>query len=428
MNTPLQRIVLTALLLWGAAAQAQDKNFHVFLCLGQSNMEGYPGIPEAEKNYNDPRFQLLAAVDFPSLGREQGKWYPAVPPLCRPNAGMSPADYFGRTLVAVLPAAHKVGVVNVSVGGCKIDLFEQTTFYDYVAKAPAWMAGALKAYGGNPYQRLVDMARVAQRSGVIKGILLHQGESNVGDPAWPAKVKSVYERLLADLGLSAADVPLLVGGLVPADQQGKCASMNAVIADLPKTIPTAHFVSSDGCEAMPDHLHFSPAGYRELGQRYAGTMLSLLGFPPAGATPPAPPRPDLANQLAEAEAAYALIVKNAQQWGVDTQQLGMIGCSAGAGLTMQCPLHSQTMPFAFIGPIYGAMGPVEVPKDAPLMFNSSPPMISSSKVNPAWSSPGSTRACRWNFTSAKTAAPAAASATQTTPATAGSPSSFIGST
>ena len=34
------------------------------------------------------------------LGREQGKWYPAVPPLSRPNAGMSPADYFGRTLVA----------------------------------------------------------------------------------------------------------------------------------------------------------------------------------------------------------------------------------------------------------------------------------------------------------------------------------------
>ena len=278
MNKPLQRIVLTALLLFSAAAQAQDKKFHVFLCLGQSNMEGYPGIPDTEKTYNDPRFQVLAAVDFPALGREQGKWYQALPPLCRPNAGMCPADYFGRTLVAALPADHKVGVVNVAVGGCKIDLFVQTTFADYVTKAPVWMAGALKAYGGNPYQRLVDMARLAQRSGVIKGILLHQGESNVGDPAWPAKVKSVYEHLLADLGLSAAEVPLLVGGLVSADQQGKCAGMNAVIADLPKTIPTAHFVSSDGCEAMPDKLHFSPAGYRELGRRYATTMLPLLGF------------------------------------------------------------------------------------------------------------------------------------------------------
>jgi lysophospholipase L1-like esterase len=27
---------------------------------------------------------------------------------------------------------------------------------------------------------------------------------------------------------------------------------------------------------MPDHLHFTPEGYRELGKRYAVTMLPLL--------------------------------------------------------------------------------------------------------------------------------------------------------
>jgi hypothetical protein len=283
MKQLLPRLLLVSLLLSAGLARAQDKNFHVFLCLGQSNMEGFPGIPSEEKTYDEPRFQILAAVDFPALGREQGKWYPAVPPLCRPNSGMSPADYFGRTLVAALAADHRVGVVNVSVGGCKIELFNPTAFPDYIPNAPAWMKGALNAYAGNPYQRLVDMARVAQQSGVIRGILLHQGESNVGDPAWGAKVKAVYEKLLADLGLSAADVPLLVGGLVPADQNGKCASMNAVLADLPKLIPTAHFVSSDGCEAVSDRLHFSPVGYRELGRRYAETMRPLLGVPTAAA-------------------------------------------------------------------------------------------------------------------------------------------------
>jgi hypothetical protein len=282
MRSSLLRLAFLLFLL-AANVRAQDPDFHVFLCLGQSNMEGFPGIPEEEKTGVDPRFQMLAAVDFPTLGREQGKWYPAVPPLCRPRAGMSPADYFGRTLAASLPARIKVGIVNVSVGGCKIELFDPTNFPDYVANAPVWMKGALKAYGDSPYQRLVDLARLAQQSGVIKGIILHQGESNVGDAAWPAKVKSVYERLLADLGLSVADVPLLVGGLVPADQQGKCASMNAVIADLPRTIPTAHFVSSDGCESRPDHLHFTPAGYRELGKRYAAVMLPLLGHLPADA-------------------------------------------------------------------------------------------------------------------------------------------------
>jgi acetyl esterase/lipase len=95
--------------------------------------------------------------------------------------------------------------------------------------------------------------------------------------------------------------------------------------------------------------------------------------PPAGAARPAaparPPAFDLSNQLEDAEAAYALIVKRAREWGVDTARLGMIGFSAGAGLTMHATLNSKTMHLAFIGPIYGGMGPVEVPKDAPPMFN-----------------------------------------------------------
>ena len=94
--------------------------------------------------------------------------------------------------------------------------------------------------------------------------------------------------------------------------------------------------------------------------------------PPAdGAAParPTPPRMDLTNQLADAEAAYAMILKRAKEWGVDTARLGMIGFSAGAGLTMHSTLHSKTMELDFIGPIYGGMGPVEVPKNAPPMFN-----------------------------------------------------------
>jgi acetyl esterase/lipase len=82
-----------------------------------------------------------------------------------------------------------------------------------------------------------------------------------------------------------------------------------------------------------------------------------------------PPRMDLSNQLEDAEAAYALILKRTAEWGVDTARLGMIGFSAGAGLTMHSTLHSKSMDLDFIGPIYGGMGPVEVPKNAPPMFN-----------------------------------------------------------
>jgi acetyl esterase/lipase len=98
--------------------------------------------------------------------------------------------------------------------------------------------------------------------------------------------------------------------------------------------------------------------------------------PPAGGAAPAapaavaprPPRPNLANQLADAEAAYALILSRAKEWGVNPGRIGMMGFSAGAGLTMHSTLNSKTMKLAFIAPIYGGMDAVDVPKDAPPMF------------------------------------------------------------
>ncbi len=262
--------------------KAPDKNFYVFLCFGQSNMEGFPGIEEQDRGPVDDRFRMLAAVDFPAQGREKGKWYPAVPPLSRPSAGLGPVDYFGRTLVAGLPPKVRVGVVNVSVAGCKIELFDKNNFRSSLSTAPPWMAGIVNAYGGNPYAHLVEMGKLAQKDGVIKGILLHQGESNPGDKEWPNKVKAIYDNLIVDLNLKAKEVPLLAGELVNADQNGACAAMNTIIDELPRTIPTARVISSKGCSARRDHLHFAPEGYREMGRRYAAAMLRLLGRKDAG--------------------------------------------------------------------------------------------------------------------------------------------------
>ena len=260
-----------------ASVPAPDKNFYIFLSFGQSNMEGFPGIEEQDKGPVDARLSVLAAVDFPDQHRVKGQWYSAVPPLARPGTGIGPSDYFGRTLVARLPANITVGLINVSVAGCKIELFEKDHYTAYAETAPPWMKGIIASYGGNPYQRLVDMAKLAQKSGVIKGILLHQGESNTNDKEWPKKVKGIYDNLMQELSLKPEDVPLLAGELVGADQGGACARMNALIAELPKSIPNAHVISSVGCTARPDRLHFTPAGYRELGTRYGLKMLSLLG-------------------------------------------------------------------------------------------------------------------------------------------------------
>jgi hypothetical protein len=267
--------LLVVLLILKSTAFAQNPNFHIYLCFGQSNMEGHAKF-EPQDTTAVKRFKVLEAVDCTNLGRKKGEWYPAVPPLARCNTGLTPADYFGRTLVAGLPENITVGVINVSVGGCKIELFDKNNYQSYVSTAPGWMINIIKAYDGNPYARLVEMAKLAQKDGVIKGILLHQGESNTGDAQWPLKVKGVYDNLLQDLGLNANSVPLLAGELVGKEEGGACASMNTIIAKLPETIPTAHVISSEGCTAVPDRLHFTAEGYRKLGKRYGEKMLALL--------------------------------------------------------------------------------------------------------------------------------------------------------
>lgn len=80
------------------------------------------------------------------------------------------------------------------------------------------------------------------------------------------------------------------------------------------------------------------------------------------------PGGDLKNQLQDVEAAYALIESRSKEWHVDMKKIGMMGFSAGAGLTMATTLQSKKVHLAFIAPIYGGLQAVTVPKDAPPMF------------------------------------------------------------
>ena len=252
-----------------------DPNFHVYLAFGQSNMEGYGQI-EAQDTANVPeRFKMMAAVDFPKSGRKKGNWYTAVPPLCKEGNGLSPCDYFGRELVENLPDVT-VGIINVAVGGCSIDMFDESKVDQYVNTGPDWLKNAAKVYGNHPYKVLVEMGKKAQQDGVIKGILLHQGENNAGDKNWPNNVKKVYYDLLKDLDLKEEDVPILVGEVVDKSVNGMYGYHNDVIATIPDFIPNGHVVKSNMLQSRGDNLHFSSASYREFGKRYAQVMLGLL--------------------------------------------------------------------------------------------------------------------------------------------------------
>ncbi|MEM9419217.1 MAG: sialate O-acetylesterase [Planctomycetota bacterium] len=256
---------------------AQNPSFHIYLCFGQSNMVGQGEIEESDRAGNE-RFMVLQSLDCAGLDTPKGEWRVAVPPLCHCGSGLSLVDTFGKAMADHLPDDIRIGVIHVGVSGCDIRLFDKDIYLDYHKTHDGeWFARMIDGYGGNPYQHLIDLAQQAQKDGVIKGILLHQGETNTNDVQWLNYVKKIYTDMLEDLSLNAKEVPLLAGELVHEDQNGKCANMNVIINKLPETIPTAHVISSSGCTAVEDDVHFDAAGYRELGRRYAAKMFSLLG-------------------------------------------------------------------------------------------------------------------------------------------------------
>src|SRR5688572_24015144 len=110
MNKRLVIFLFSGFILFlNAKAFSQDPKFYIFLSFGQSNMEGSARIEPQDSTGIDERFRVLQAVDCPESNRTKGNWYTAVPPLSRCKTGLTPGDYFGRTLVAGLPKDVKVG-------------------------------------------------------------------------------------------------------------------------------------------------------------------------------------------------------------------------------------------------------------------------------------------------------------------------------
>ena len=263
--------------LAGVSATAQpNPNLHIYLCLGQSNMVGQAPILSEDTTAVSDRLLSLCATN--GHDRKVGQWRKAVPPLCREYTHMGPSDFFGRTMVSFLPDSVSVGLVVVGVDGCASNLFDRDLQKAYVDSIkPDWMRAEVNAYDGNPRQRLVDMARLTQQRGVIRGIIYHQGETDAYSDAWLTRMCKIYRDLLEDLHLSADSVPLLVGETARKELGGVCAHANPTIDRMHDFLPTAWTISSEGCEVSSDGAHFSHKGYELLGRRYALRMLKLEG-------------------------------------------------------------------------------------------------------------------------------------------------------
>jgi hypothetical protein len=240
-----------------------DPNFHIFLLIGQSNMEGVPPA-QAQDKIENPRVKVLAYDNCASLGRTYNQWYTARPPLHSCGLGLGPGDYFGKALATALPNAT-IALVPNGIAGVDIDFFRKGVVSsrrgEFQIPPDNHWAGA--------YEWVIQRAQVAQQVGVIRGILFHQGESDTGQQAWVGKVKGMVEDLRKDLNLG--NVPFIAGELLHG---GCCQSHNSIIGQLPAQLTNAHVVSASGLGAY-DQYHFDAPGQRTLGQRYADKLLEV---------------------------------------------------------------------------------------------------------------------------------------------------------
>jgi len=261
------------------SVRAQDKNFRIYLLIGQSNMAGMAPWEAQDRNTN-ARIQDLAYDNCSNLGRTYNKWYTATPPLHGCWGSLGPGDWFGRTMADSLPKA-KIGLVPCAVSGTGVQLFMKGVNYsgrgNYKLPPDNSMSG---------YEMVRSRAALAQKSGVISGILFHQGEADNGNSAWPGWVKSMVDSLRKDLNLDPKTTPFIAGELL---YSGCCAGHNALVHRIPDVVANGYWVSSGttpeqvwktGATGLAgiggtDPAHFNAASYRELGKRYARKMLQV---------------------------------------------------------------------------------------------------------------------------------------------------------
>ena len=240
------------------------EQFHLFLLVGQSNMAGR-GTVEPQDEVPKPHVLML---------NRDKQWVPAVDPLHfdKPGAGVGPGRAFGLALAERDPQIT-IGLIPCAAGGSPIAVWEP---------GQTWAQTQ-----SHPYDDAVRRARAAMASGVLKGILWHQGESDCNSnkaAIYPSKLEALVARLRTDL--QAPDVPFLAGEL--ATFAGKPSTpakdaVNAALRALPQTVPRTGFVPAEGLTDRGDKLHFDAKSAREFGRRYAEIFFSIgAAAPPAG--------------------------------------------------------------------------------------------------------------------------------------------------
>ncbi len=254
-----------------------DSNFYCFLLFGQSNMTGGGATSPVVTGECDttPLIKVLAYMNCTGnspecnrpLGRTADKWYTAFPPLHDCSEGICPGDFFAKTMHDSIRSDIKIGLIPCALAGQALNVF--------TANGPNPTLGP--ATNQNAYTWMINKCKIAQQTGIIKGILLHQGESGTGNGmAWDALAIQIFNSIKKDLNLDSI-TPCVVGEL-RSDNTSPSQNNTGINQTIDKTATEythCAVASSQGLVGNGhDVWHFTAAGFQELGIRYAKGLLS----------------------------------------------------------------------------------------------------------------------------------------------------------
>ena len=224
------------------------KNFQIYLLMGQSNMVGRDTTP------------IASQIDHPNVLAldGNGKWVVAREPMHVGGSGIGPGIAFALEMLKKNPQIT-IGLVPCAVGGTPLS---------------RWVKGA------DLYEKAVSRAKIAAQSGVIKGVLWHQGESDTGNQesadSYEPRLTEMFKDLRADVGLP--NLPIVVGQLgdfLTPQRYPFVETVRGAIEHIPVVVAKVGFADATGLADKGDKLHFSADAQKEFGARFAAAMLTL---------------------------------------------------------------------------------------------------------------------------------------------------------
>lgn len=237
----------------------RDKRW-VFLLIGQSNMGGQ-AVCEGPDLVSPARVLKLTLNKTWVPAHEPTNLLPFLDPNGAPcNIGapfMGPGRAFGAELVKMVKDPQvEIYIINAAVRGSAIESWDPKSGHENFTKMISYLSEGMK-------------------KGILKGVIWHQGESNLRTPR--TEYVNKLGDLIADLRQRAqrSDLPFVAGEIGAA---GQANNVNLALRDL--VAKDIHFAvaSSMGLKLQEDQVHYDSASQRQYGKRYADAWFKLSGL------------------------------------------------------------------------------------------------------------------------------------------------------